>query len=107
MNDDALAYAKELLEEFGGSYRAKIKAISRLREQFSLGLREAKQIVDTAYEERCAEEEMKDHSSWEITRQGPRRGKTIYHRRQRRCILSITKAPTGEETVSLSTHVVF
>lgn len=65
MNDDALAYAKELLEEFGGSYRAKIKAISRLREQFSLGLREAKQIVDTAYEERCAEEEMMEEEAEE------------------------------------------
>jgi hypothetical protein len=34
-------------------------------------------------------------------------GKTTYHRRQRRYMLSITKAPTSQESVSLYTQVAF
>src|SRR5262249_13187817 len=57
MNQEALEHARELLEELGLGYQAKIQAIVRLRERFSLEIKEAKDLVDAAYEELLAEEE--------------------------------------------------
>jgi hypothetical protein len=55
--DTMLDYAMKLFDELGLKNAARIEVIKRLRERFELGLREAKDIADEAYEELCEEEE--------------------------------------------------